>query len=374
MAPERLRSGGASVEDDLYALALTLWEMWTCRVPEPGYKPRAKPMRQQIMFDVPASLSIDEVKQIFNGLSPEAEMRPPARYMRFFNPAQLTTSPVQTPRARLNAGPPLGRGQTVSFQPDVQALLVTYATNTPEIVGELFPLEKPELTLGRQSSQDIALPEATVSGHHAILRWQSGSWELEDTGSTNGTYADHDYERKKRLTMIHGGEGQVGECRFKLVNFRPHSKHHKRAQEFLAKRDGLTGLLVKEHLVAAITNECAFAEWYEAPMQVARYELRGPNRQVSDRPTILEMLALRRAAARVIELTEMLLTSLLPVEAGRTGPLKFVVSMVGPSLDESRHVVEQVVSQVRGLLPDTIELVATLVKWEPGKSAKSLLE
>ena len=374
MAPERLRSGGASEADDLYALALTLWEMWTCRVPEPGYKPRAKPMRQQIMFDVPASLSIDEVKQIFNGLAPDPDTRPPARHMRFFNPAQMTTSPVQVPRPRLNAGPPLGRGHTSSFHPDVQALLVTYATNTQEVVGELFPLEKPELTLGRQAGTDICIPEATVSGNHAVLRWRSGSWELEDIGSTNGSYADHDYERKKRLTIIHGGEGQVGEARIKLVNFRPHSKHHKRSQEFLAKRDGLTGLLVREHLVNAITNECGFAEWYEAPMQVARYELRGPNRQVSDRPTILEMLALRRAAARIIELTEMLLTSLLPVVAGRTGPLKFVVSMVGPSLDEARHVVEQVVSQVRGLLPDTIELVATLVKWEPGKSARSLIE
>jgi serine/threonine-protein kinase len=160
----------------------------------------------------------------------------------------------------------------------------------------------------------------------------------------------------------------------KLVNFQPGNKLHSRAQEFLQQRDGLTGLPVREHLLRSITNECEFAEWYEAPMQVARYELRGPNRQASDRPTILEMLAMRRAAARVIELTEMLTTSLLPVVAGRTGPLKFVVSMVGPSLEEARQIVEQVLAQVRGLLPDSIELVATLVKWEPGKSAKSLIE
>ena len=44
MSPERLRSGGASADDDVYAMALTLWEMWTCRVPEPGYKPRVKTM------------------------------------------------------------------------------------------------------------------------------------------------------------------------------------------------------------------------------------------------------------------------------------------------------------------------------------------
>jgi serine/threonine-protein kinase len=374
MAPERLRSGGASEQDDLYALALTLWEMWTCRVPEPGYKPRAKSMRQQIMFDVPSKLAIDEVKQIFNGLATDSDMRPSARHMRFFNPAQLTTSPLQVPRPRLNAGPPLGRAQTQTFAPDAQALLVTYATNTPEVVAEMFALDKPEITLGRHASADICIPEATVSGQHAVLRWQHGSWQLEDTGSTNGSYADHDYERKKQLTIIQGGEAQIGEARIKLCNFPPQNKLHKRAQEFLQKRDGLTGLLVRDHLLRAITNECEFAEWYEAPMQVARYELRGPNRQVSDRPTILEMLALRRAAARVIELTEVLTTALLPVVAGRTGPLKFVVAMVGPSLEEARQVVEQVVAQVRGLLPDTIELVATLVKWEPGKSAKSLIE
>ena len=92
----------------------------------------------------------------------------------------------------------------------------------------------------------------------------------------------------------------------------------------------LSGLLVREHLMKAIDEDGLFGDWAEAPMEVARYELRGPNRQVSERPTILEMLALRRAAQRVVELTEMLLLSLTPVVSGRTGPLKFAVSIVGP--------------------------------------------
>jgi hypothetical protein len=83
---------------------------------------------------------------------------------------------------------------------------------------------------------------------------------------------------------------------------------------------------------------------------------------------------LRRAAQRVIELTEMLLLSLTPVVAGRTGPLKFVVSMVGPTLDEARHVVEQVLSQVQGMLPETLELGATIVKGEPGRPGRTLID
>ena len=374
MSPERLRSGGASADDDVYAMALTLWEMWTCRVPEPGYKPRAKTMRQQIMFDVPAGLSIDEVRQIFRGMNEDAQMRPQARHMRFFNPTQLTTSPIQLPRERLDPGPPPGRAVVTTFNPGAQGLLVTYATNAPEIVGQLLPLDKPLLSVGRRGDQDLVMPEATVSGTHAVLRWQSGSWLIEDLGSTNGSYADHNYERKTQLALLHGGEAQVGECRLKLVSFGPESIQHKRARQYLHKRDGLTGLLVREHLLKAIDEDGLFGDWAEAPMEVARYELRGPNRQVSERPTILEMLALRRAAQRVVELTEMLLLSLTPVVAGRTGPLKFAISIVGPTIEEARHVVEQIVSQVQGLLPDTLELGATLVKGEPGRPARTLVD
>lgn len=374
MSPERLRSGGASPEDDVYALGLTLWEMWTCRVPEPGYRPRARPMKPQIMFDVPSGLSIDEVKQIYRCLAEDPSLRPQARHLRFFNPSTMTTSPVQVPRERLDPGPPLGRAAAQQFAPGQQSLLCTYATNTPEIVGRLYPLEKSQLTLGRRGDQDVVVPEATVSGAHAALKWQSGSWVVEDRGSTNGTYAEHSYDRKAQVSLMHGGEVQTGELRLKLVSFGEGSPQHSRAKTFLARRDGLTGMLARDYLLRALDDEAAFAEWTEAAFTVARWELRGPNRLVSERPTILEMLALRRAAQRVSELTEMLLLSLSPVVAGRTGPLRFAVAMVGPSLEEARQVVEQVAAQVAGLLPESIELGATIVKAEAGKPGRALIE
>jgi len=374
MSPERLRSGGASPEDDVYALGLTLWEMWTCRVPEPGSKPRSKPMKSQIMFDVPSGLSIDEVKQVYRCLSEDAAMRPMARHLRFFNPTTLTTSPIQVPRDRLDPGPPLGRSAAQQFAPGAQALLVTYATNAAETVGQLFPLMQPTMQFGRRGDQDILVPEATVSGAHAMLRWQAGSWIVEDRGSTNGTYADHSYERKGQVALMHGGEVQTGELRLKLVSFQPESLHHLRAKSFLSRRDGLTGLLSRTYLLRSLDDEASFADWSEATMTVARYELRGPNRLVSERPTILEMLALRRAAQRVVELTEMLLLSLSPVVAGRTGPLRFAVAMVGPSLEEARQVVEQVAAQVAGMLPESIELGVTLVKAEPKRPGRTLID
>ncbi len=374
MAPERLRSGGASPEDDIYALGLTLWEMWTCRVPEPGYRPRSKPMRSQIMFDVPAGLSVDEVKQVFRCLSEDPALRPPARHLRFFNPTSLTTSQIQIQRERMSPGAPLGRATSEAFVPGSQALLVTYCTNAPEAAGLLFPLTKPVMRIGRRSDQDIVMPEATVSGAHAVLRWHAGSWTVEDADSTNGTYADHSYERKKTIALLHGGEVQLGESRVKLVSFGEGSPPHERAKAYLGRRDGLTGLLRREQFLRALEEELAYAEWSNNHLTVARYHVRSPTRHVSDRPTIIEMLALRRAAQRVADLTEMLLLSIVPVTGGRTGPLKFAIAMTGPSLEEARNVVEQVVSQVQVLMPESLDLAATLVRAEPGQRVQSLID
>jgi eukaryotic-like serine/threonine-protein kinase len=173
---------------------------------------------------------------------------------------------------------------------------------------------------------------------------------------------------------MHGGDFQVGELRLKLVSFGPGSAPHRRARAYLDRRDGLTGLLQRDPFLKALDEEAGFSEWVEAPLSVARYELRGPTRTVSERPTILEMLAFRRAAMRALELTDMLLLSVIAVSAGRYGALRFGVAMVGPGPQEAKNLVEQVVGQVQGMLPDGLDLSATIVPHVAGRSPRSLLD
>lgn len=44
--------------------------------------------------------------------------------------------------------------------------------------------------LGRSMRSDVRLEQGEVSGQHARIRWEDGSWSLEDLDSRNGTYVN----------------------------------------------------------------------------------------------------------------------------------------------------------------------------------------
>lgn len=54
--------------------------------------------------------------------------------------------------------------------------------------GTEYPLEKAELFLGRDLSNDIVVNEAEVSRRHVRLLQQGNTYSIEDLGSTNGTF------------------------------------------------------------------------------------------------------------------------------------------------------------------------------------------
>jgi pSer/pThr/pTyr-binding forkhead associated (FHA) protein len=54
-----------------------------------------------------------------------------------------------------------------------------------KIIGER-PLDKPVLTVGRLSGNDVQIPNQRVSRLHAKIRYEDGLWIIEDADSVNG--------------------------------------------------------------------------------------------------------------------------------------------------------------------------------------------
>jgi len=57
--------------------------------------------------------------------------------------------------------------------------------------GTEIPLEKTEVTIGRDVKNDIVINDAEVSRYHARLLLKTNTYVIEDTGSTNGTFINN---------------------------------------------------------------------------------------------------------------------------------------------------------------------------------------
>ena len=77
----------------------------------------------------------------------------------------------------------------------LRAFLLSYQNN-PQ--GDFWPLLGGRMTVGRANAGDgieVQLADATISSRHAVFLVDntSGGVQIEDTGSTNGTYVNEEH-------------------------------------------------------------------------------------------------------------------------------------------------------------------------------------
>ncbi|MFN2577153.1 MAG: FHA domain-containing protein, partial [Pyrinomonadaceae bacterium] len=56
--------------------------------------------------------------------------------------------------------------------------------------GTTFPLEKEEVTIGRESANTVCLNHASVSRRHCLIRRQNEDFKILDLDSYNGTFVN----------------------------------------------------------------------------------------------------------------------------------------------------------------------------------------
>jgi pSer/pThr/pTyr-binding forkhead associated (FHA) protein len=117
-------------------------------------------------------------------------------------PAFAPAAPVQAPSAQAYGAPapaPAAQ-QTGGASPSaalpakmLRGFLVSYQT-TPG--GDFWALHTGRATVGRSNSGeslDIPLADATISSRHAVINVDAAMIQVEDTGSTNGTFVNDEH-------------------------------------------------------------------------------------------------------------------------------------------------------------------------------------
>ena len=57
-------------------------------------------------------------------------------------------------------------------------------------IGQIYPLEKAEMVIGRDLGNDIVISDSEVSRRHSRIFMQGNNYVIEDLGSTNGTFVN----------------------------------------------------------------------------------------------------------------------------------------------------------------------------------------
>lgn len=170
-----------------------------------------------VQIHPPAEASVVEMPQLAPEPAP-AETRLTA-LMQTVDPATL-----------LPPEPPPGERATVVLQKsDVRLISGDEVTTSHGMFGRrlparlvaqgiegesaaVFELDRPVMTIGRSESNDIVLPDRSVSKHHAQLVQDGDGWRLIDLKSTNGTRVNGEKAEEQRLNP--GDEIQFGKYTF----------------------------------------------------------------------------------------------------------------------------------------------------------------
>jgi two-component system cell cycle response regulator len=125
-------------------------------------------------------------------------------------------------------------------------------------VGAVFVLDQPRTLIGRNEQARITLVDEGISREHASIVRNGPHYELEDHGSTNGTFIGN--ERITVRTRLR--EGARIRCGDTLLRFALQDDVEQEASRRIYEmsvRDGLTGLYNRRHFDERIESEFAFA-------------------------------------------------------------------------------------------------------------------
>jgi len=239
MSPEQVAGEKLDGRSDIFSLGSVLYEMLTGRRPFDGKglpqilaqvsEAQAAPVRSQrpeIPEELAAILSRAMQKD------PERRFRDAAAFARALSevemeaddgfastgtalsddaeakpPAESTLSSPEHTRQSVFPGLRLPRGSRVS-------LAVVSGPGS----GGVHVMEKPRVTLGRAgagATADIQLPDPEISRVHALVQCDGQSFQLQDVGSTNGTFLEG--QRVKTAPLTPQSEFRIGKTTLLLI-------------------------------------------------------------------------------------------------------------------------------------------------------------
>lgn len=151
--------------------------------------------------------------------------------------------------------------------PKDACLIVIYGDD----LGRKYSIVGRELRIGRSDSNDICIPQDSVSREHAILCIRESGIVLCDNGSTNGTFVNDDRILEARLKD--GDLVKIGRSIFKFLSGdNIESSYHEEIFR-LSTVDGLTHVYNRRYFSENLERELSRARRYKRPLALLIFDI-----------------------------------------------------------------------------------------------------
>ena len=249
-----------------------------------------------------------------------------------------------------------------------------------ELVKKRFIPFYSRLTIGRQSTNDIALPDRTVSKRHAIVGRVKGQTVVKDLGSRNGTFVNG--EKVEKSILLNGDRLKVGSVSLRFYQEEGSDNKLEESSTDAHEKQKLGDYLLEAGLVDKYTLLRVLAE--EEKSQTVDQVLIGTG--VLDDESIAKSMA-KQMKLPFIRLQQLHIPqeviNLVPVEVARTHLLvpmkvtdgKLLVAMVNPLDSEALQVLRITTNKrIEVAIAARDDVMEALVKYYPSEFLDQMLD
>lgn len=164
--------------------------------------PQLQPLVEQMSRDMAVPVEGLVNQALFNWARLHGYLEPGAQTHEEKKPAEPETTRVQV----VNEPAPISDATQPSRQKQRRIVLV--------VQGREVTVDRERFLLGRDVSCDLTIESPRISRQHAIVHVLKDGIELEDLGSSNGTW--YEGERIERRQLLHGDEVHIGDTPMRI--------------------------------------------------------------------------------------------------------------------------------------------------------------
>jgi two-component system cell cycle response regulator len=143
---------------------------------------------------------------------------------------------------------------------------------TGDSLGRKWPIDEDELTVGRDTKNEIVVDLDNVSRRHAKFTVREGKVFVADLGSTNGTYLN-DTEVHEETELRSGDLVKVGGSIFKFLSGTNIEALYFEEIHRMAIVDGLTQIFNKRYLLEFMEREMARCHRYGRALSLIMFDI-----------------------------------------------------------------------------------------------------